>query len=200
MVQRQPADKHILGRGFDRRGHGADVGQQVGVCECHALGLPGAARRVLDEGDVVRPDRHRGRRLSLACSDQVLGCVHRPKTRYPGLEQARHLHRFGHAHQQNSPRVGEDAGVAAHMVFELRRSCRRVDRHRNTARTQDAQVGEKVGRGSRQHDGHRLARLQPGPLQTGRQCGRCVVQLSVADGGFGLVGQVNNLHLVRMGR
>jgi hypothetical protein len=27
-----------------------DVGQQIRVCERHALGLPGAARRVLDEG------------------------------------------------------------------------------------------------------------------------------------------------------
>ena len=59
VVQRQPAHEDVARRGLDRARHGADVGQQVGVCQRHALGVAGAARGVLDEGDVVAAHRHR---------------------------------------------------------------------------------------------------------------------------------------------
>ena len=200
VVQRQPAHEHIVGRGLDGGGHRADVGEQVGVRQSDALRLPGAARCVLDESHVVGPDRHRFGRTPAPGRDQCLRRVQSPQARYPGLEQAGHLHRLGHAHQQGRLRVGQNARVALHMVFELRGPSRRVDRNWNPAGTQDAQVGEEVARRRRQHDGDGLPRAQAGTLQACRECERFVPELPVGDRGFGVIVQVDDLNLVRVNR
>ena len=62
VVERQPAHEHVPGRGSHRRAHGADVGQQVGVAQHHALGIARAARRVLQQRQLVGgPRREAGR-------------------------------------------------------------------------------------------------------------------------------------------
>ncbi len=64
VIQRQPAHEHVVVPDGDRLADGADVGEQVGVREHHALRVAGAARGVLEEGDVVAANRHRQRRAA----------------------------------------------------------------------------------------------------------------------------------------
>ncbi len=197
VVQRQPADEHVARRGLDRLRHGADVGQQVVVRQRHSLRVSGAARGVLDERDVVTAQRDR-RWLAAGCAELLRG--RQPaQARHTRLQQARHHHRFGHGDEQHGLRVGQDAGVAQHMVFELRRARWRIDRHRNRTRLQDAQVGAEVlGRG-RQHDRHALPRPDPGTLQAGGERRRGVGKLTVGRGLLGIVVQEDDLRLLRVG-
>ncbi len=105
------------------------------------------------------------------------GVIDMAQAGHAGLQQAGDDHRLGHRHQQRGAGVVEDAGVAQHMLLELRGARRRVDRHRHRAGAQDAEVGAEVRRRGRQHDGHALARLHAGALQAGRQ--RCAVSRRV---------------------
>ncbi len=57
VIQRQPAHEHIVGSGRHDRAHGAQVGQQVGVSQHHALGVTGAAGGVLQEGEIRAANR-----------------------------------------------------------------------------------------------------------------------------------------------
>ena len=124
---------------------------------------------------------------------------HPAQAGHAGLQQARHAQGLGHRDQQHRLRVVQDAGVAQHMVFELRRARRRIDRHRDRPRLQDAEVdAEVVGRG-RQHDRHALARLDAGPLQAGGKRRRGVGELAVAEGLLGVVLQQHDLRLVGVG-
>ena len=52
VVERQPAHAHVVGADRDRLADRADVRQEVGVGEEHALGIAGAPRRVLDQRGV----------------------------------------------------------------------------------------------------------------------------------------------------
>jgi hypothetical protein len=57
VIEGQPADEDVSGPGLHGLAHGADVGQDVGMGENHALGIAGASRRVLHEGHVGRQGR-----------------------------------------------------------------------------------------------------------------------------------------------
>ncbi len=43
VIEGQPAHHHVVGIGLQGPAHGADIGQQVGVGQRHALGGAGAA-------------------------------------------------------------------------------------------------------------------------------------------------------------
>ncbi len=112
---------------------------------------------------------------------------------HAGLQQASDDHRLGHRHQQRGAGVVEDAGVPQHVLLELRCARRRVDRYRNSAGAQDAQVGAEVLGRRRQHDGHALARLHAGLLQAGRDGRARVGELAVAERLLGAVGQTGQV-------
>ena len=52
VIQRQPTHEYIVGRDACCRTHGADIGQQIGMRQRHALGLTGAAGRVLQQRQI----------------------------------------------------------------------------------------------------------------------------------------------------
>ena len=57
VIKGQPTDERVPGGGLQRLAHGPDVGHQVGVGQRHPFGRPGAARGVLQKGDVPVPQR-----------------------------------------------------------------------------------------------------------------------------------------------
>jgi len=165
VVQRQPADEHVGRPGADRRARHADVGQQVGVREHHALGLAGAARRVLQQRGVVRAAR-RGGRLA-AAGRELIDRGDRAQRRHAGAQDARGRQHARVDDQQHSAGVVEDRRLAAQVVFDLRRAKRRIDRHRRAAGEQDAaECGEEVQPG-RQHQRHAVAGCHTFALQPG---------------------------------
>ena len=173
MIERQPADEHIVGLHADGGANGADVGQQVGVGQHHALGVAGAARGVLDEGDVVAPRRPRRGRPGDALREPGHG-DDPAQAGHAGFEQARHRHRLRHGDEDARLGILEDAGVAAHVLLDLRRPRRWVDRHRDAASKKNAEVGKEILERGWQHDRHRLPRLQAAgaePRRHGRRAG-----------------------------
>jgi hypothetical protein len=77
--------------------------------------------------------------------------------------------------------VVDDASDTPHVVFQLRRSCRRVERHRNAAGVdRTVEGGEKFAAGGK-HDGDAFARTQPVRPQPGGEHLRLILQLVVAD-------------------
>ena len=52
VIKRQPGDENILPVYPGCQSHGADIGEQIGVREHHALGVAGTARGVLQQRDV----------------------------------------------------------------------------------------------------------------------------------------------------
>ena len=76
--------------------------------------------------------------------------------------------RFAHRDQHACHAVRKDGGLPAHVVGELRQAERRIDRHRNAARDQHAEVRcEEVASGG-QHDRDRCARLEAFALRAAR--------------------------------
>ena len=162
--------------------------------QCHALGVAGAARGVLDERNVVAT--HVDRRRHAALLGQLLWRDDMAQSRHAGLQQAGDDHRLGNGHQQRGAGVVEDAGVPQHMLFELRGARRRVDRHRDRARPQDAQVGAEIRGRCRQHDGHALAWLHARLLQAGCHCRAGLGKLAVAERVLAVVDQAGEVGAV----
>ncbi|MNN44702.1 hypothetical protein D3C81_1590070 [compost metagenome] len=124
VIQRQPADKDVARVDRQRHAHGAQIGQQVGMRQHHALGRAGAAGGVLQQRDVVlaqhRMDRRRGGVLHLLRRQHAL------QRAGAGLEQGGERPRFGHRDQDRRLRIGQDAGVALQVVTDLRQPRWRV--------------------------------------------------------------------------
>ncbi|MCY1229777.1 hypothetical protein D9M72_421620 [compost metagenome] len=179
MIQRQPADKDVLRADGQGLAHGAQVGQQVGMAEHDPLGRAGAARGVLQQGDVVRA-QHRMDRGAAAIL-QFLRREHAMQRSCAGLEQGRQRPRLGHRDQDRRLRVGQDAGVALQVVADLRQPRRRVERYRNSARQQHAAEAVEVLGAGGQHDGHGRARAHAAGHQPGGDGRGAAVQLRKAD-------------------
>ena len=56
MVERQPADHHVVASHPDGLPDGLHVGEQVAVRESDTLGIAGAARGVLNESQILTVD------------------------------------------------------------------------------------------------------------------------------------------------
>ena len=72
---------------------------------------------------------------------------------------------FTHGYEYDCLGVRQDAGVAPHMLLDLREFGRRINRHRDAACKQDAEVGIKIVRRCGQHDRHCLPWLHAASLQ-----------------------------------
>jgi len=179
VVQGQPADKDIGGIGPHRVAHGADVGQQIGVGQDDALGLAGAARGVLKESDVLRPNR---RAVEGSRADrQLLRRDHLAQGVDLSLKQTSHPLRLRRRDQQDRLGVGENPGMATQVILELRRAQRGVDGDRDATGQQDTEKAEQVVTTGGQHDGHALAGQQSARLQTSGQGPRPIGQRRVGD-------------------
>ncbi len=147
----------------------------------HALGLAGAARGVLQEGDVGGAQRDRRRAAAGAGGDDVGHGGHRVQRVDLGAQQVGQ--RLGALDGQQLARAGvaQDAGDAPQVVFQLRGPRRRVQRHGHAAGAQGAVEGGEELAPARQHDRHRLAAAQPARLQAGGDAQRVGVQVGVGQ-------------------
>ena len=155
VVQGQPADEDIGGVGLNRLAHGADIGQQVGVGQDGTLGRAGAARGVLQEGDVLRPDRPAAEGRCGNC--KLLRRYHLTQGVDLPLKQTSQPLRLRHRDQQDRLGIGENPDMAAQVILELRRAQRGIDGDRDATGQQDAEKAKQVVTTGGQHDGHTLA-------------------------------------------
>ncbi len=133
--------------------------------ERHTLRIAGAARGVLDEGEVVgrarRQVRHGAGLTQLG--DRNNACQGRTLARQCLGEQPR----ARIADEPARTGVGEDASNAAQMIFELCRPGRRIKRHRHAAGIQrPIKRGEEIQPGG-QHQGDAAARRHTARQQAG---------------------------------
>ncbi|VVO41804.1 hypothetical protein PS691_05812 [Pseudomonas fluorescens] len=179
MVHGQPADEHVLRPHFQSLAHGAQIGQQIGVADHHALGLARAARGVLQEGEVLRLPRRCDALAPLAC--QLAHCGNARQARDLRLEQPGEQLRLLHGDQHLGLGVAQDAGLAVQMILDLRQAQRWVDGHRHPPGQQDAKKAMEKVAPCGQHQGHGLTGLQATALQPGGNGPGCLVQGAIAD-------------------
>lgn len=77
--------------------------------------------------------------------------------------------------------VGDDAGNAPHVIFELRRACRRIERHRHATGVKRPIEGSEEFAPGGQHDGDAIAWMHITFEQAGRQRLRRGPQHPVGD-------------------
>ncbi|MCY1403637.1 hypothetical protein D9M71_188250 [compost metagenome] len=179
VVHRQPADEHVVGRDPQDRAHGTQVGQQIGVADHHPLGLAGAARGVLQEGEVLRlslwidPWTANGRQLGDAGDH--------PQARHLRPEQSGDQFGFGHGDQHPGFGIVENGRLALQVFLKLGQAHRRIDGHRHPASQQHAEEGvEEITPGG-QHQRDPFAAAQAVTLQAAGDGQRALVQGRVTD-------------------
>ena len=170
------------------------------------LGDARRAARILQEGDVVRRDRHRLRRRLAPCRKHGLeGDGARQVVRLDGfLHVARdgvHDHAFEahevagrNDHDRVEGEIGqrflcgvpeileheEDAGAGiAQLMNQLARGVERVDVDDRQARGEDAEQDRRVGHHVRQHDGDAVALAEAFCLQPGSDGVRGLAELGI---------------------
>ena len=147
----------------------------------HALGITSAAGGVLQEGEIRAANRGVapwGRfLLQFRHRDDVAQFLDLRS------QQPRHQLGFGYGDQRHGLGVAQQPGMAAQMLFDLRRADRRIDRHRYAARQQDAEKSEKILGAGREHDGGGLSGLQSAfPQSSGHRPG-ALPQSGVGESG-----------------
>ena len=159
VIERQPADYGVRRLDFDRPTDAADVGQYVGVGQGDALGISRASGRVLDEEDVGGMDVWK--RASPAPLFKFRGTDRLAQRREVPSECAGHGLNPVERDQKAHIGVLQDRSLPMHVLFDLIRSGGRIDRNRDTSGERHTQEAGKECVASREHDGHRLAGLEP---------------------------------------
>ena len=182
VVQRQPGHHHVLGRESERVSDAADVREQVGVREHHALGHRGAARGVLQQRHVLgqrgtpagacgSPEAN-SRRSSAATKCSSVG--------HALLQQRAGERRDARRDQRAHAGVGEDRRLAAQMILDGIQARGRIDRHRHGPGQQHAEKAAEVilARGQHERDAH--AGSDPARAEPGGRRARAPVEFTVA--------------------
>ena len=189
--------------------HLQDIGDQIAMQQHRALGDAGGAAGVLQEGDVVGPDR-RGRERQPAagidrvveadCVRQVIGRHHLLDVAHDAVDQRafngpKHVAQAGDDHVldrrmrqrllQHRREVLQHhdrlgAGVAE-LEFQFARLVERVDVHHREAGAQDRHDRNRILQYVRHHHGDAGAALQAAALQPGSERLRGGVELAVAE-------------------
>ncbi|GJB84715.1 hypothetical protein KAM380_091800 [Aeromonas caviae] len=190
MVQRQPADDHIVWVEVDAKALADQlfVGHQVAMADLHALGQCCGAGGVLQEGDVITLERG----FAPVCSQCRVQAIHRQQLggvgRCQGLQALQAVAQGRDGQQQARLCVVDDRQQA--LLVVLARGLRRVGRHRNHAGIQAAEERRHIvwPAGEQQH----CAVAETGPALQGSSDGACaLVEVPVAEHGLlaGSVGQ-----------
>ncbi len=147
--------------------------------EHDALRIAGAARGVLQEGEVVRrarnPLERPGRLFQIGHRDYRIEAFDQR------LDQLRQAPRLGHRDQDRRVTVLQNTALSSQVILELRRPQRWINRYRHAAGEQRAEEAVKViGRG-REHQRDRSAGFKAPLLQSARDLGCALSQLAVGD-------------------
>ena len=153
VVQRQPADDHIVGVEVDAKPMADQllVGHQVAVADLHTLGQRGGAGGVLEEGDVVAGQR----RFAPVIGQGRVQAIHRPQLRGAVcgecLQALQAVVQRCDGQQQAGLGVIDDRQQA--LLVMLARRLRRVGRHSDDTGIQAAEERRHIVRpaGEQQH-------------------------------------------------
>ena len=177
VVQRQPRDADVVAAHLERLAEGADVGEQVGVRQRHALGRARAPGRVLDQRQRVRdPTRLRspGRLRSRMCDTTPESCRTHLATvatvvrlGASGRSSAAARSASANVSRTRAPGVAQDRGLARRVLLDLIGAERRIERHRHAAGEQDADVGVEERRLGAEQQRDALARRDAAVAQAG---------------------------------
>ena len=186
VVQRQPRDADVVAAQLEGLAEGADVGEQVGVRQRHALRRARAPRRVLDRA----PARPRWRRLRSpvsTCADDS-GVVSEVRHRRDRGQARRERPQerggalgLGERQQDPGARVAQDRGLPRRVLLDLIGAERRVERHGDAAGEQDAHVGVEERRLGAEQQRDALARRHATVAQAGGDAARVAIQAAVGD-------------------
>ena len=167
VIEREPTHEHVGRCSLYDEAHCPDVRQQVGVAQHHPLRIASASGCVLDEAGrgAVAQDRQRDIR---ALGRQALDASHRIDRGHEAPQHCGGLQSFGDRHENAGPGIAEDAGLAAHELFDLRQLHRWIDRYRHGASIKNAQKGDEELRARGQHERDPVARRDIGLDQTRR--------------------------------
>ena len=136
MVERQPADNPIIRGERNRLANGADIGEQLFMAQNHPLRGAGAARGVLQKGDVIRLD---GRWPEIdAVAHQLCGSGNGLQAGHLSLKQPSKKFGLGNRDQVGRPGIIEDTDMTMQVILKLRGAYRRIDGERHTACHEDA--------------------------------------------------------------
>jgi hypothetical protein len=178
MIERQPRNEDIIAAGPDGLAHGPQVGEQIGVAEHHALGVPRAAGGILQKGDILCSSAvQQGDRLMV----QFRGGQHFGQRRRLGPQQCGYPFRLRHGDDEYRFGIGEDACVPPQVILDLRQSCRRIDRHRNAAGKHHAEEARQIVASGGQHQRHRLPRQQAARHQSGGDAARLFEHFAIGE-------------------
>ena len=191
VVERQPADGHVVRLNGQPVANGADVGEQVRVRQQDPFRLAGAAGRVLDEGRILagQPARRpvRQRAVVVALGRELVQGGHRRQRRNPAPEQGRQPLDRREGDQQADSRVRQDASLALGVLANPIGAKRGVDRDRNRPGEQRSEEGGKERGLGPQHDRHGVPLADaPGAKRAGHR-GRTAPQPGVGEGPLGAV-------------
>jgi hypothetical protein len=179
VIGGQPAHEDVACVGLHWFAHGADVGQQIRVAQHDALGLPRAARCVLEQRCVLGLELRRSQ-----CASPALKSLQSQRRAQTG--NARPQDACGRqgrlvAEQQYGACIAEDAGLSAQVVLDLGGAQRRIDRNGNRAGQQYAHESPEECKAGGQHHGYRVATRQAPALQA-RRDGLCLdPQLAMSE-------------------
>ncbi len=132
------------------------------------FGLPGAARGVLHQREIVGTRSWQGWQRIFACAREGFGDDDVTQAFDVRAQQVAEGNGLGHGDQQRGPGVREDAGRATQVVRQLGRPGRRVDGNGHGAGEDHTGEGDEIRPAGGQHDGDRLARHDVVRDQPGR--------------------------------
>ena len=169
---------------------GADIGEQVGVGQHHALGEPvlpdvywisASASASRDSGDqTIRGPVDPSRTHSGVVSD-VRHRRDRGQGRRERAQERGGALGLGERQQDAGARVAQDRGLARGVLLDLIGAERRVERHRDAAGEQDADVGGEERRFGAEHQRDALARRHAAVAQAGGHAAGVAIQAAVGD-------------------
>ena len=162
VVQREPANAHVIGRDLHRFANSAHVGEQVCMRQHHAFGVARGAGGVLQQRDIAA--------LARAAS----GNVHRQSAGRKGRSFIRRLHQFFRVYdslkrmhtrpqqfgdgfraaerqQHANFRIVQDCRLPRGVLFDAVGAKRRVNGDGNRSGEENASVREEERARSRQH-------------------------------------------------
>ena len=180
MIEGEPAHCDVIGTDGEGVPDGADIGEDVGMGEEHALGLARAPRGVLDQRGGASAERERGR--TGAARGEPLHGGHVPERRdAPAQEPPQALH-AGEGDQEADLGVPQDAGLAARVLLDAVHAKGRIDRDGDAPRQERAEEGLEEGGFRSQHEPHRLAPRDAVLGQAGGHAVGPLEQAPVRDG------------------
>ena len=180
VVQRQPRDADVVAGQLEGLAEGADVGEQVGVRQRHALRRARAPRRVLDQRQRIRGDDS-GVQVDSGVVSEVRHGRHRGQGRRERAQERGGALGLGERQQDAGARVAQDRGLARGVLLDLIGAERRVERHGDAAGEQDAHVGVEERRLGAEQQRDALARRHAAVAQAGGHAARVAIQAAVRD-------------------